>query len=142
MVDDSISPARWGASVSDATIEAVAGALGRELPSAWCRFLQRERWLEEGWLESGAFVQLYEPSRAMGMMEAWSPAIDLHPGLFLLGGDGSREMYGVNLDRVEQGVMSVDLVSSGWVDVEPLDMSLEQFIASIDDGTFDTLTVE
>ena len=48
----------------------------------------------------------------------------------------------MNLDRVEQGVMSVDLVSSGWVDVEPLDMSLEQFIASIDDGTFDTLTVE
>lgn len=142
MVDESNSPARWGASVSDATIEAVESALGRELPSAWCRFLQRERWLEEGWLESGAFVQLYEPSWAMGMMEAWSPAIDLHPGLFLLGGDGSREMYGVNLDRVEQGVMSVDLASSGWDDVEPLDMSLEQFIASIDDGTFDPLAVE
>lgn len=142
MVDESTSAARWGARVPDAQIEAVQSALGRELPSAWCRFMQRERRLEEGWLESGAFVQVYEPTKAMDMMEAWSPAIDLHPGLFLLGGDGSREMYGVNLNRVGEGVLSVDLASSGWDDVEPLGMSVEQFIASIDDGTFDPLATD
>lgn len=142
MVDESTSAARWGIRVPDAQIEAVQSALGRELPSAWCEFLQRERWLEEGWLDSGAFVQVYEPSKAIDMMEAWRPAIDLHPGLFLLGGDGSREMYGVNLNLAGQGVLSVDLASSGWDDVEPLGMSLEQFIASIDDGTFDPLATD
>lgn len=142
MVDESISPTRWHGSVPEATIAAVEMALGCELPSAWRRFVQRERWLAEGWLESGAFVQLYEPSQAVALMTAWSPAIDLHPGLFVFGGDGSREMYGINLHEPDQGLVSVDLVSSGWGDVEPLSMSVERFIATIDDGTFDPLAAD
>jgi hypothetical protein len=49
-------------------------------------------------------------------------------------------MYGVNLDEPDLGVVSVDLASSGWDDVEPLDISVEQFVARIDDGTFDPLS--
>lgn len=101
--------------------------------------MQRERWLEEGWLESGAFIQLWEPSRALDLMLAWSPSVDLHPGLFVLGGDGSREMYCINLEDPCQEVVAVDLVSSGWNDAEPLSLSVEQFVASIDLGTFDPL---
>jgi hypothetical protein len=74
------------------------------------------------------------------VMTAWSPAIDLHPGLFLLGGDGSREMYGINLDEPGLGVVALDVVSSGWADAPRLKMSLEQFITRIDDGTFDPLS--
>jgi hypothetical protein len=120
--------------------EGVETDLGRALPSAWREFMQRERWREEGWLKSGAFVQVYEPRRALEVMTAWSPAIDLHPGLFLLGGDGSREMYGINLDEPGLGVVALDVVSSGWADAPRLNMSLEQFITRIDDGTFDPLS--
>jgi hypothetical protein len=53
-----------------------------------------------------------------------------------------RCTYVINLDEPDRGVVSVDLTSSGWGDAESLNMLVEQFIASIDGGTFNPFGVE
>lgn len=84
-------------------------------------------------------MQLYAPDVAMEWMEAWSPALELHPGFYLLGDDGGREMYCIDLSNPGNQVMSADIVSSGWDDTESLGLSVIEFIDSIDNGTFDPL---
>lgn len=70
-------------------------------------------------------------------MVAWTPAWKRHPGFYLLGSDGSRDMYCVDLDDQQHCVRLTNIVSSGWHDAEELGLTVDQFICALDDGTFD-----
>ena len=137
MVDESLEPATWAVATPPEEIIEAERRLGMPLPAEWRRYLQRERRLESGWLESGVFVYLHGPAKALEIMDAWQPARSAHPGFFLLGDDGSRDMFCVDLRNLDLGVLLTDIVSSGWRDAQPLDLSIESFIQAVDDGTFD-----
>ena len=136
MVDETLQPARWGEPVSDDVIAAAEDRLGSRLPAAWREYLQGGSWLREGWLESGDYVQLFEPSEALERLDAWGEATPRHPGIYLLGGDGSRSLYCVDLRRPEPAVQLTDIASGGWHDMEPVLDSVAEFVEAVRDGTF------
>jgi cell wall assembly regulator SMI1 len=96
MVDESIQPAEWDTPVPAEVLDQVEQMLGVRLPEAWRAYVRRDRWLRRGWLESGDYVQLHAPDEALALMAAWGAALELHPGFYPLGGDGSRDMYCVD----------------------------------------------
>ena len=136
VVDESIQRAEWGEPVSDNDFARVESRLPSTIPTAWREYLQSERWLRAGWLESGDYVQLFDPVEALGLLEAWGEAVSLHPGIFFLGGDGSRNLYCIDLRDREPAVQLTDIASSGWHDAEPLLTSVQEFVQAVRTGEF------
>jgi hypothetical protein len=136
VVDESIQPAEWGQPVNDDDFAAVESRLRTVIPTAWREYLQSEQWLREGWLESGDYVQLFDPVEALDRLDAWGEATSLHPGIFFLGGDGSRNLYCVDLRDHEPAVQLTDIASSGWHDMEPLLASVQEFVHAVRTGDF------
>ena len=136
MVDERNQPARWGERVDDDVVAAAERRLGHPLPGAWRAYLQGSRWLREGWLESGEFVQLFDPGEVLDQLDAWGEATSRHPGVYFLGGDGSRNLYCVDLRDPEPAVQLTDIASGGWQDMEPLLDSVEAFVEAIRTGSF------
>ncbi|OFE14184.1 hypothetical protein BA895_11195 [Humibacillus sp. DSM 29435] len=130
-----VRDARWGEAVSDEEIAAAEQQLGLRLPPDWRDFLQGGPWLREGWLASGQFLQCYGPTEASELIAAWDPGAARHPGIYLLGGDGSRDLYCVDLRDAKPAVQLTDITSSGWHDAEPLLPSVSQFVDAIRDGS-------
>jgi hypothetical protein len=141
MVDGGIQPAEWGTAVPAEVLDHVEEMLGVRLPEAWRGYVRRDRWLRRGWLESGSYVQLDAPDEALAIMAAWGEALDLHAGFYLLGGDGSRDMYCLDLRDHEPMVQLTDITSSGWRDAQPTNLSVAQFVAAIDEGSFPAVPV-
>ena len=110
--------------------------LGVGLPPAWRDYLQSERWLRKGQLESGAYLRRFDPRQALDALNAWGEAAELHPGIYLLGGDASRNLYGIDIQDPEPAVQLTDIASSGWHDMEPMCASIDQFVEAIRAGTF------
>ena len=135
-VDETNGPATWATSVADSDFAAAESALTASIPVAWKAYLQRERWLSKGWLVSGTFVTLLSPTDAQGLMSAWDEALEDHPGFYPIGTDGSRNLYCLDLRSPELGVLLTDISSGGWDDAESLTLSVEEFVAQIDKGTF------
>ncbi|NHA69912.1 SMI1/KNR4 family protein [Phycicoccus flavus] len=136
MVDERIEPAVWGEPVDDDDLAEVEDSLKARIPPPWRAYLQDRRWLRHGWLESGDFLQCFDPRQALERLEAWEESADLHPGIYLLGGDGSRNLYCVDLRQENPAVGLTDMVSSGWHDVETLVANVESFVEAIRDGSF------
>lgn len=130
MVDESLEPARWGEPVSDDVITAAEGQLRSRLPPAWRTYVQSRRWLRRGWLDSGDYVHLYDPEESLELLEAWGNSTQLHPGIYFLGGDGSRSIYCIDLREAEPAVQLTDMVGGGWHDAEVMLDSVEQFSAA------------
>lgn len=135
-VDETRGAATWGGPVLEDEFLIVESALAAPLPLAWKDYLRRDRWLSRGWLRSGAFMTLLSPNEAQSLMSAWDEALDAHPGFYPLGTDGSRLLYCVDLTEPELGVMITDIAASGWDEAEIIDYTVEEFVASIDDGSF------
>lgn len=135
-VDETRQAAIWGETVPDGEIAAVEEWLAAPLPDAWKAYLQRDRWLRSGWLRSGEFLTLESPDEAWALMEAWNGALELHPGFYLLGTDGSRSIYCVDLRNISLGVMETDIAAGDWAEAERLGISVEEFVRHIDEGTF------
>ena len=135
-VDETGEPASWGSSVPDSDFTAAESALTASIPVAWKTYLQREQWLSKGRLRSGTFVTLLSPTDAQGLMSAWDEALEAHPGFYPLGTDGSRNLYCLDLRSPELGVLLTDNSSGGWDEAESLNLSVEEFVAQIDNGTF------
>lgn len=135
-VNETNGPATWGEPVPDSEILDVQAWLGASIPVAWKRYLHRASWLRRGWLASGTFLTLNSPHEARASMLAWDEALDGHPGYYQLGTDGSRLLYCVDLRDIGLGVMITDIAAGGWDEADHPGISLEQFIARIDDGSF------
>ncbi|GAA0500441.1 hypothetical protein Ade02nite_27870 [Paractinoplanes deccanensis] len=107
------------------------------LPAAWRAYLQSESWFRRGWLESGAFVELHPPRWSAELLEAWEEAAGLHPGLAIIGGNGSREQLVLDLREDDPPVLLVDITSDGWHNAIPQAAGVAELIERVEAGTFD-----
>jgi hypothetical protein len=123
--------------VSDSEFDDAQTALGFAFPSAWRDVLQRQSWFRRGWLESGWFVEFNTPQETVELHRVWDTSVALHPGIAVIGGDGSRELLCLDLREDPAPVLLVDVTSAGWEDNPRQSDDVETFIAQIEDGTFD-----
>ncbi|NES27871.1 hypothetical protein GCE86_10110 [Micromonospora terminaliae] len=69
--------------------------------------------------------------------DAWDGAADTHPGIAIIGGDGSRELLVLDLRREPAPVLLVDITSSGWDSAIRQADDVRQLIDRIEAGTFE-----
>jgi hypothetical protein len=110
--------------------------VGRPLPGAWRAYLQGGSWLRRGWLASGAYIWLNTPRQMLELHESWDGSIDAHPGIAIIGGDGSREHLVLDLRSDPAPVVLVDISSEGWDGGIRQADDVGQFIDRIEAGTF------
>lgn len=111
-------------------------ALGRPLPPAWRGYLQGRSWLRRGWLTEETFVWLNTPREMLELHEAWEQATDAHPGIAIIGGDGSREQLVLDLRGDPAPVLTVDISSSGWESGIRQADDVGRFIEQVESGEF------
>ncbi|MEV4518033.1 hypothetical protein AB0K00_54890 [Dactylosporangium sp. NPDC049525] len=87
-------------------------ALGRALPAAWRTYLRGASWFRRGWLPNGAYVWLNTPREMLGLHDAWDESTVAHPGIAIIGNDGSREQIVLDLRRDPAPVLMVDITSA------------------------------
>lgn len=110
-------------------------ALNRQFPGARREYLQEQAWLSRGWMETDSYLTLLTPDQSLEMAEAWESAAQLHPGVLMLGTNGSREMLVVDSRDPLAPVVLVDITSDGWGSALP-QMPVQEFISEVDAGTF------
>jgi hypothetical protein len=123
--------------VSDQEFTDAAETLGRPLPTARRRYLQGTSWFRRGWLTSGAYVWLNTPREMLELHEAWKEGTDAHPGVAIIGGDGSREQLVLDLRRDPAPVLPVDITSAGWDSGIRQADDIGQLIDRIENGEFE-----
>jgi hypothetical protein len=129
--------ARYRAAVPDEEFERAAEALGRPLPGAWRSHLQGRPWFDRGWLPSGCFVWLNTPREMLELHEAWEQGTAAHPGIAIIGGDGAREQFVLDLRLNPSPVLMVDITSEGWESAIRQADDVGGFVERIEAGTFD-----
>ena len=122
--------------VADEQFARAAEVLGRPLPEAWRAYLRGSSWFRRGWLPSGWFLTLNTPDEMLGLHEAWDTATRAHPGIAIIGGDGSRTQLVLDLRQEPPPVLLVDITSDGWRAAEPQADDIAQLISSIESGDF------
>jgi hypothetical protein len=132
-----IEEAEYRGPVADQEFTDAEQALGRALPAAWRTYLQRDSWFRRGWLTSGAHVCLHSPREMLASHDAWDDAIDEHPGIAIIGGDGSREQLALDLRSDPAPVLLVDITSNGWDDATRQADDVSQLLDHIEAGTFE-----
>jgi hypothetical protein len=65
-------------------------------------------------MTSGAYVSLNTPRETLDLRHAWEHRTDTHPGIAIIGGDGSREQLVLDLRHDPAPVLLVDITDSGW----------------------------
>jgi hypothetical protein len=123
--------------VPDSEFDDAHAVLGFTFPPAWRDFLQGSSWFRRGWLESGCYVWLYPPRDSVELHDAWDTSVPLHPGIAIIGGDGSREMLCLDLRDDPAPVVLVDITSDCWDDNPRQSDNVEILISRVEDGTFD-----
>lgn len=116
-----------------------AGGQASALPPSWRRYLQHSSWFRRGWLPSGCYLWLYTPREGIELAEAWGEdSVGAHPGIAIIGGDGSREHLAVDLRQDDPPVVLVDaFAGQGWADALEQAPSVAHFIDLLEAGTFD-----
>jgi len=120
----------------EARLDAVAGELACALPSDYRGYmLDHDGYL--GWTGSGDFLDLFPihdlVSRNRFGVPEWEA---LHPGLVIIGCDGSREMVGFDFRSAMARVVLVDITSSGWGDAVWQADSFTNFLQRMDETGF------
>lgn len=128
--------ANYRGPVGDREFADVHQALGRDLPPAWQAYLQGSSWLRRGWMTTGAYVWLNTPREMLELHRAWDHGADAHPGIAIIGGDGSREQLVLDLRSDPAPVLLVDITSSGWDSAVRLADDVGELIDRIEAGTF------
>ena len=128
--------ADYRGAVGDQEFVEVQQALDWPLPHAWRTYLQGSSWLRRGWLASGAFIWFNTPREMLELQHAWEDSTAAHPGIAIIGGDGSREQLVLDLRRDPAPVLLVDVTSSGWDSAIPQADSVTDLIDRIEAGTF------
>jgi hypothetical protein len=131
-----VEEAAYRGPVSDREFTVADEALGRPLPAAWRAYLQGESWFSRGWLDSGTYVQLNAPHQMLELHDAWEEATDAHPGIAIIGGDGSREQLVLDLRSGPAPVLLVDITSDGWQNGIRQADDVSRLIDRIEAGTF------
>ncbi|MGI5144984.1 hypothetical protein ACQEVC_01060 [Plantactinospora sp. CA-294935] len=116
----------------------VAESLGAVLPAAWRGYLRSESWFRRGWLPSGCYLWLYPPHESVELLDAWGEeAAANHPGVAIIGGDGSREHLVLDLRQDPAPVLLVDISSAGWPEAIPQADDVASFVQRVESGQFD-----
>lgn len=131
-----IAEAEYRGPVDDEEFVDAEKALGRALPEAWRTYLQGESWFRRGWMRTGAYVWLNSPREMLELHEAWDEATLAHPGIAIIGGDGSREQLVLDLGSDPAPVLLVDISSGGWDNAIRRADDVSQLIDRIEAGTF------
>lgn len=124
-----VREAEYRGPVADAEFDRAEAELGRPLPAAWRRYLQGESWFRSGWL-GDLFVTLYTP---LETVEA-HVASAAHPGIAIVGDDGSRERLAFDLRQDPASVSLVDVTSAGWSAALPLAPDADAFVTRLESG--------
>jgi hypothetical protein len=122
--------------VPDEDFDHAERRLGRRFPGAWREYLQGPSWFEQGWLASGMYLSFLRPAASAEYVGAWSQSAELHPGVVILGTDGSREQLAVDARLDDPPVVLADITSQDWGDAIRQADSVAQFIAQVEDGSF------
>jgi hypothetical protein len=128
-----VCEAEYRGPVADEEFDLAQARLGRPLPAAWRRYLQGESWLRSGW-SGEVFLTLYPPSETVQAHDAWGESTAAHPGIAIVGDDGSRERLAFDLRQDPAPVSLVDTTSTGWPDAVPLASDAGSFTARVESG--------
>lgn len=109
-----IEVADYRGPVADQEFTDADRALGQALPATWRTYLQGASWFRRGRMTCGAYVCLNTPHEMLQMHHTWAESIDTHPGIAIIGGDGSHEQLVLDLRSDPAAVWLVDITSSGW----------------------------
>jgi hypothetical protein len=129
--------AHYRGPVDKEEFDRAAQVLGRPLPGPWRAYLQGRSWFHRGWLPSGCYVWLNTPQETLDLQDAWGESTAAHPGIAVIGGDGSREQLVLDLRLDPSPVLMVDITSQGWNSAIPQAEDVAQFIERIETSTFD-----
>ncbi|GAB2571306.1 hypothetical protein Aab01nite_04730 [Paractinoplanes abujensis] len=123
--------------ISDDEFAEAEAALGHPLPAAWRDYLQGDSWLHSGWLDkSGTYISLHSPREMVELHDAWRDTVEAHPGIAIIGGDGSREQLVLDLRQDPAPVLLADLASEGWETTFGQTADVSELIARVEAGTF------
>ena len=67
---------------------------------------------------------------------AWGEAADAHPGIAIIGGDGSREQLALDLRSDPAPVVLVDITSGGWSGAIRQADTVGHLIGRVENGEF------
>ncbi|WP_202919179.1 SMI1/KNR4 family protein [Saccharothrix deserti] len=127
-----VREAEYRGPVADEEFDRAAAELGRPLPAAWRRYLQGESWFRSGWL-GDTFLTLYTPLETLEANDARGAPTAAHPGIAIIGDDGSRERLAFDLRHDPAPVSLVD-VTGGWSAALPLASDADAFTARVESG--------
>ncbi|BCJ64874.1 hypothetical protein [Polymorphospora rubra] len=122
--------------VGDSEFTDAEAALGRPLPGPWRSYLQGRSWFRRGWMTTGEYVWLNTPREMLELHDAWADSTRRHPGIAIIGGDGSREQLVLDLRSDPAPVLLVDIVSDGWGSGTRQANDVGQLIDRIETGEF------
>ena len=88
-------------------------------------------------MTGGAYVWLNTPREMLELHDAWEQCTDAHPGIAIIGGDGSREQLVLDLRHDPAPVLLVDITSSGWDSASSQADDVSVLIDRIEAGTFE-----
>ncbi len=123
--------------VDDAEFTEAEQRLGFPLPQTWQRYLLGESWFRRGWLTRETYIWLNTPRETLGLHEAWDETADVHPGIAIIGGDGSREQLVLDLRKDPAPVLLLDTTSAGWETGIQQAGDVSQLIDRIESGEFE-----
>jgi hypothetical protein len=129
--------ARYLGPVPDEEFAQAAVGLGRQFPDEWSAYLQGQSWLSRGWLDSGCYLTLLAPEESFEWQNAWQEAARLHPGILLIGTDGSNELIAVDTRDPLMPVVHLATASGGWDHATPQGYGIAEFIVQVEAGTFE-----
>lgn len=136
-----VQEADYRGPVADQEFADAERKLGRPLPAAWRAYLQGASWFRRGWLPGGDYLWLNTPREMLDLQEAWGEATVAHPGIAVIGGDGSRELVVLDLRADPAPVLLADITSDGWDSTIPHADDVGRLIEALEAGTL-TFTVD
>jgi hypothetical protein len=129
-----VEEADYRGPVSDVEFADAAAALGRTLPEPWREYLQAQSWFRRGWLDgTETYLWLYTPRQ---MLEIHADAVATHPGMAILGTDGSHRHLALDLRQDPAPVLLIDIASGSWDDAIPQTATVADFVRQIEARTF------
>ena len=131
-----IADAEYRGSATDVEIRTAEASMREPFPDAWRAHLRKPVRFCRGWMATGAYVWLYQPTESADYILAWGELAS-RPGMIVIGGDGAGEMITVDARDPNPPVTLTPNVSIGWKDSVVQTSSIDEFLNAVENGTFD-----